>query len=78
MKPNGAGPSHVPRKELSMGSWEINSETLHEVFVPQSNVPNDTLLDDHDVSWEFVDHLAPPILFAQNHLFTKFNVLTAR
>nr|GEX81250.1 hypothetical protein [Tanacetum cinerariifolium] len=48
------------------------------------NVSNDTLLDDHDVSWEFIDHLAPPVLFAQiremdyHHLFTEFNVGTAR
>nr|GEV81909.1 hypothetical protein [Tanacetum cinerariifolium] len=29
------------------------------------NVLNDALLDDSDVSWEFVDHLAPPALFSQ-------------
>ncbi|GJW95084.1 hypothetical protein Tco_0174756 [Tanacetum coccineum] len=48
------------------------------------NVSNDSLLDDHDVSWEFINHLAPPVLFAQicemdyHHLFTEFNVRTAR
>ncbi|GKE29545.1 hypothetical protein Tco_1444929 [Tanacetum coccineum] len=26
-----AGSSYVPRKELSMGSWDINSKTLHEI-----------------------------------------------
>ncbi|GKC29051.1 hypothetical protein Tco_1036345, partial [Tanacetum coccineum] len=82
--PDVAGPSHLPRKELSMGSREINSETFHEVFVPQWNVPNDTLLDDHDISQEFIDHLDPLVLFAQiremdyHHLFTEFNVRTAR
>ncbi|GJV72590.1 hypothetical protein Tco_1492585 [Tanacetum coccineum] len=66
-----------------MGSRDINSETLHEVFVPQWNVSNDTLLDDHDISQEFIDYLAPPVLFAQiremdyHHLFTEFNVGTA-
>ncbi|GJU63912.1 hypothetical protein Tco_1245747 [Tanacetum coccineum] len=50
VRPDVAGSSHIPGKELSMGSWEINSETLYEVFVPQWNVSNDTLLDDHDVS----------------------------
>ncbi|GKA73757.1 hypothetical protein Tco_0780059 [Tanacetum coccineum] len=63
MKPDAAGSSHFP------GKW---------------NVSNDTLLDDHDVSQEFIDHLAPPVLFAQIHemdylhLFTEFNVGTAR
>ncbi|GKB12922.1 hypothetical protein Tco_0846845 [Tanacetum coccineum] len=84
VRPNAAGSSHIPGKELLMGSWDINSETLHKVFVPQWNVSNDTLLDDHDVSQEFINHLAPPVLFAQihkidyHHLFTKFNVGTAR
>ncbi|GJS06969.1 hypothetical protein Tco_0363765 [Tanacetum coccineum] len=84
VKPDVAGSSHVPEKELSMGSRDVNFETLHEVFVPQWNVSNDTLLDDHDVSREFIDHLAPPVLFAQiretdyHHLFMEFNVGTAR
>ncbi|GKB02696.1 hypothetical protein Tco_0830785, partial [Tanacetum coccineum] len=79
-----AGPSHLPGKELLLGSREINSENLHEVFVLHWNVHNDTLLDDHDISQEFIDHLAPPVLFAQicemdyHHLFTEFNVGTAR
>nr|GEW67197.1 hypothetical protein [Tanacetum cinerariifolium] len=53
-------------------------------FVPQRNVLNDSLLDDYDVSREFVDHLALPALSSQiremdyHHLFTKFNVGTAR
>ncbi|GKA58327.1 hypothetical protein Tco_0757515 [Tanacetum coccineum] len=48
------------------------------------NVSNETLLDNHDVSQEFIDHLAPPVLFSQicemdyHHLFTEFNVGTAR
>ncbi|GKB79767.1 hypothetical protein Tco_0946662 [Tanacetum coccineum] len=84
IKPDVAGPSYLPRKELSMESREINSETLHDVFVPQWNVPNDTLLDDHDVSQEFINHLTPLVLFAQiremnyHHFFTEFNVGTAR
>ncbi|GJR64913.1 hypothetical protein Tco_0010978 [Tanacetum coccineum] len=53
------------------------------VFVPQWNVLNNSLLDDSDVSREFVDHLAPPALFSQireidyHHLFTELNVRTA-
>ncbi|GKA86333.1 hypothetical protein Tco_0808044 [Tanacetum coccineum] len=67
-----------------MGSRELNSETLHQVFIPQWNVLNDSLLDDYDVSRGFVDHLAPPALFSQiheidyHHLFTEFNVGTTR
>ncbi|GJW66426.1 hypothetical protein Tco_0120850 [Tanacetum coccineum] len=84
MKPAPVGSSYVPGKELSIGSRDVNYETLHEVFVPQWNVSNDTLLDDHDVSREFIDHLAPPVLFAQiremdyHHMFMEFNVGTAR
>ncbi|GJR05535.1 hypothetical protein Tco_0528519 [Tanacetum coccineum] len=84
VKANTAGPSYSAKQDLSMCSRELNSETLHQVFVPQCNVLNDSLLDDYDVSREFVDHLAPPALFSQiremdyHHLFTEFNVGTAR
>ncbi|GJS00711.1 hypothetical protein Tco_0317219 [Tanacetum coccineum] len=60
VRPNAAGSSHITGKELSMGYRDINSETLHEVSVSQWNISNDTLLHDHDVSREFIDHLAPP------------------
>ncbi|GJU09974.1 gypsy type transposase, partial [Tanacetum coccineum] len=79
-----AGPSYSVKQDLLMGSQELNAETLHQVFVPQWNVLNDDLLDDYDVSREFIDHLAPPILFSQicemdyHHLFMEFNVGTAR
>ncbi|GKF70017.1 hypothetical protein Tco_0203074, partial [Tanacetum coccineum] len=78
-----AGPSYSAKQDLSMGSRELNSETLHQVFVSQWNVLNDSLMDDYDVSREFVDHLSPPALFSQihemdyHHLFTEFNVGTA-
>nr|GEV83715.1 hypothetical protein [Tanacetum cinerariifolium] len=81
---DAAGSFHVLRNELSMVYQDINFETLYEVFVPRWNVSNDTLLDDHDVFWEFINHLAPSVLFAQireidyHHLFTEFNVGTAR
>nr|GEX68184.1 transposase (putative), gypsy type [Tanacetum cinerariifolium] len=79
-----AGPFYSVKQDLSMGSQELNSETLHQVFVPQWNLLDDSLLDDYDVSCEFVDHLAPPALFFQihemnyHHLFTEFNVGTTR
>ncbi|GJU49118.1 hypothetical protein Tco_1218673 [Tanacetum coccineum] len=84
VKADAMGPSYSAKQDLSMGSLELNVETLHQVFVPLWNVLNDSLLDDSDVSREFVDHLAPPTLFSQicemdyHHLFTKFNVRTAR
>ncbi|GJS89908.1 hypothetical protein Tco_0772544 [Tanacetum coccineum] len=83
VRPNVAGPSHSAKQDLSMGSRELNTETLHQVFVPQWNVLNDSLLDDSYVSREFVDHLSPPTLFSQireieyHHLFTEFNIRTA-
>ncbi|GJW57334.1 hypothetical protein Tco_0104065, partial [Tanacetum coccineum] len=84
MKADVASPSYSAKQDLSMGSRELNAETLHQVFVLQWNVLNDSLLDDSDVSQEFVDHLAPPALFSQicemdyHHFFTEFNVGTAR
>ncbi|GJS69358.1 hypothetical protein Tco_0702199 [Tanacetum coccineum] len=83
-RPVTASTTQGPDKELSMGSREVDSKALHEIFVPQWNVLNDTLLDEHDISCEFIDHLAPPVLFSQirnmdyHHLFTEFNVGTAR
>ncbi|GJR33733.1 hypothetical protein Tco_1209417 [Tanacetum coccineum] len=84
VKPVVAGPSHLPGKELSLRSREVDSEHLHEVFIPRWNISNDALPDDLDTSREFVDHLAPPLLFSQirdmdyEQLFTEFNVGTAR
>ncbi|GJV04954.1 gypsy type transposase [Tanacetum coccineum] len=83
-RPVTASTAQRPGRELSMGSREVDSEALHETFVPRWNVPNDTLLDEHDISREFIDHLAPPVLFSQirnmdyHHLFIEFNVGTAR
>ncbi|GJX46361.1 hypothetical protein Tco_0271551 [Tanacetum coccineum] len=54
-----ASTTQRPGNELSMGSREVDSEALHETFVPRWNVPNYTLLDEHDISREFIDHLAP-------------------
>nr|GEV18592.1 zf-CCHC domain-containing protein/UBN2 domain-containing protein [Tanacetum cinerariifolium] len=68
----------------SVISHAVVPPTLHQVFVPQWNMLNDSILDDCDVSREFVDHLASSVLFYQiremdyHHLFTEFNVGTAR
>nr|GEV57191.1 transposase (putative), gypsy type [Tanacetum cinerariifolium] len=80
VRPDVAGSSHAPRKELSLGSREVNSESLHEVFVPQWSILNNSLLDSLDASREFIDHLAPQVLFAQirdmdyEELFIEFSV----
>nr|GEU90969.1 hypothetical protein [Tanacetum cinerariifolium] len=77
------GSSHLLGKELSIGSREVGSESLNEVFVPRWNIPNDSLLDNMDASREFIDHLAPPVLFAQirgmdyDELFMEFSFGTA-
>ncbi|GKB24366.1 hypothetical protein Tco_0863767 [Tanacetum coccineum] len=34
IKPDAAGPSHPPGKELSLGSREVDYENHHEVFIP--------------------------------------------
>nr|GEW52982.1 hypothetical protein [Tanacetum cinerariifolium] len=84
VKVDTAGPSYFAKKDLLMGSRELNSKTLHQVLVSQWNVLNDSLLYDYDASCKIVDHLAPPALFSQicemeyNHLFIEFNVGTAR
>ncbi|GJV63346.1 hypothetical protein Tco_1474174 [Tanacetum coccineum] len=84
LKPDVAGASQRPGKELSLGSREVDSAILQDVFVPRWNVPNDALLDDYDTSREFINHLAPPVLFSQiramdyHQLFTEYNVGTAR
>ncbi|GJU84706.1 hypothetical protein Tco_1292252 [Tanacetum coccineum] len=141
VKPDVAGPSHLPGKELSLGSREFGiSSLLHQVItaiadrirdngtsqskqnsqsssttfiyktliIPSfldscfisSTVSEDkramlrlefkicaldkNFSNDLDTSREFIDHLAPPVLFSQirdmdyEQLFTEFNVGTAR
>ncbi|GJR53737.1 hypothetical protein Tco_1404258 [Tanacetum coccineum] len=48
VRPDVAGPSYSVKQGLSMGSQELNTKTLHQVFVPQWNVLNNSLLDDSD------------------------------
>ncbi|GJT70909.1 hypothetical protein Tco_1030195 [Tanacetum coccineum] len=50
VKADTVGPSYSAKQDLSMGSRELKSETLRQVFVPQWNMLNDSLLDDYDVS----------------------------
>ncbi|GJT03704.1 hypothetical protein Tco_0838166 [Tanacetum coccineum] len=61
----------------------VHASMFHDSDFTEMNVFNDSLLDDFDVSCEFIDHLAPPALFSQiremeyHYLFTEFNVGTA-
>ncbi|GKA96211.1 hypothetical protein Tco_0818306 [Tanacetum coccineum] len=82
-KARRVGPSYSAQNKSNNGLVaSLYYETIHQVFVPQWNVLNDSLPDDYDVSREFVDHLDPPALFSQmremdyHHLFRKFNVGT--
>ncbi|GJR09259.1 hypothetical protein Tco_0791911 [Tanacetum coccineum] len=51
---------------------KLNAETLHQVFVPQWNVLNDSLLDDSAALFSQIREMD------YHHLFTEFNVGTAR
>nr|GEW13672.1 hypothetical protein [Tanacetum cinerariifolium] len=44
VKADTASPSYSAKQDISMGSRQLNSKTLHQVFVPQWNVLNDSLL----------------------------------
>nr|GEU90648.1 hypothetical protein [Tanacetum cinerariifolium] len=48
VKADTASPFYSAKQDISMGSRQLNSKTLHQVFVPQWNVLNDSLLDDYD------------------------------
>ncbi|GJT55170.1 hypothetical protein Tco_0990224 [Tanacetum coccineum] len=50
IRADAAGPSYSAKQDLLIGSRELNTETLHQVFVPQWNVLNNSLLDDFGVS----------------------------
>ncbi|GJS42665.1 putative reverse transcriptase domain-containing protein [Tanacetum coccineum] len=62
----------------------LDVSLLGDVIGEDDLVYNNTLLDDLDTSKEFIDHLAPPVLFTQirgmdyEQLFTKFNIGTTR
>ncbi|GKG33416.1 hypothetical protein Tco_0433575, partial [Tanacetum coccineum] len=82
------GPSHPAGTELSTDSFfvsqDVDSETLHQTYIPKWNVINDYALDDPDVCRGVIDHLAPLALFSQlrsmdyEQLFVEFNVGAAR
>ncbi|GKD95978.1 hypothetical protein Tco_1379875, partial [Tanacetum coccineum] len=63
---------------------DMDSETLHQTYVPKWNVTNNSALDDTDVCRGVVHHLAPSVLFSRLHnmeydqLLIEFNVRAAR
>ncbi|GJZ95227.1 hypothetical protein Tco_0667430 [Tanacetum coccineum] len=65
-------------------SQDLDSETLHNIYVPKWKVTNDSILDDSYVCRDLTDRLAPPALFSQlrsmdyDQLYTEFNVGAAR
>ncbi|GJW46499.1 hypothetical protein Tco_0078145, partial [Tanacetum coccineum] len=50
VKADAASPSYSAKQDLSMGSQELNAETLHQVFVPQWNIHE---MDYHHLFIEF-------------------------
>ncbi|GKF08163.1 hypothetical protein Tco_0042387, partial [Tanacetum coccineum] len=44
-------------------SQDVDSETLHHIYIPKWNVTNDSTLDDPDICHDVIDHLAPPTFF---------------
>ncbi|GJR79519.1 hypothetical protein Tco_0150304 [Tanacetum coccineum] len=86
--PDIIGPSYPTSTELSTYSFyvsqEMDSDTLHQTYVPKFNVTNDSALDDPDVCRSVIDHLAPHVLFSQlcsmdyDQLLVEFNVGAAR
>ncbi|GJR65351.1 hypothetical protein Tco_0011416 [Tanacetum coccineum] len=83
-----ADTSSIPVPRLSTDSFyvsqDMDSETLHQTYVPKWNVTNDFALDDPDVCRSVINHLAPPVLFSQlrimdyDQLLVKFNAGAAR
>nr|GEX40193.1 glutathione S-transferase [Tanacetum cinerariifolium] len=65
-------------------SQDLNSETLHNIYIPNRKVTNDSVLDDPYVCRDLTDRLAAHVLFSQlrsmdyDQLYTEFNVGAAR
>nr|GEW43909.1 hypothetical protein [Tanacetum cinerariifolium] len=86
--PAAAGPSQPSRNDISFESFyvslDMDSEALHQAYVPRWDVLNDSLLDDSNVCRSVVDQLAPPVFFSQprameyDQLLSEFNVGAAR
>ncbi|GKG12109.1 hypothetical protein Tco_0346346, partial [Tanacetum coccineum] len=51
-------------------SQDLDSKTLHNIYVPKWKVTNDSVLDDPYVCRDLTDRLAPPALFPNCVLWT--------
>nr|GEW35213.1 hypothetical protein [Tanacetum cinerariifolium] len=65
MKADVVGPTYSARQDLSMGSQELDAKILHQVFVPQWNVLNDSFLDDYDARDEEIENLKAQLLLKE-------------
>ncbi|GKB12551.1 hypothetical protein Tco_0846474 [Tanacetum coccineum] len=82
--PDVAGPFQPAGNNISSESFyvslDMDSETLHQTYVPKWDVLNESALDEPNVCRSLVDQLAPPVFFSQlramkyDQLFAKFNV----
>ncbi|GJV62789.1 hypothetical protein Tco_1473617, partial [Tanacetum coccineum] len=82
--PNVAGPSQMAGNDISSESFyvslDMDSETLHQTYVPKWDVMNESALDEPNVCCSLVDQRAPPVFFWQlrameyDQLFAEFNV----
>ncbi|GJV83077.1 hypothetical protein Tco_1522975 [Tanacetum coccineum] len=85
---NVASSSKLDEPATSLDSFyasqDLDSETLHRMYVPKWKVANDSLLDDPYVCRDLTDRLAPPAFCSQlraidyDQLYTEFNVGVAR
>ncbi|GKB05407.1 hypothetical protein Tco_0833602, partial [Tanacetum coccineum] len=79
-----AGPSQLAGNDISSESFyvslDMDSETLHQTYVPKSDVLNESALDEPNVCRSLVDQLAPLVFFSRlrameyDQLFAEFNV----
>ncbi|GJY95019.1 hypothetical protein Tco_0511380 [Tanacetum coccineum] len=56
---------HATLSDSFYASQDLDSETLHRIYVPKWKVTNDFVLDDPYVCRDLTDCLAPPTLFSQ-------------
>nr|GEW76832.1 hypothetical protein [Tanacetum cinerariifolium] len=83
-----AGPSQPAGNDISSESFYVSlnmdSKTLHQIYVLKWDVLNESVLDDSNACHSLVDQLAPPVFFSQlramkyDQLFTEFIVGAAR
>nr|GEU55828.1 hypothetical protein [Tanacetum cinerariifolium] len=74
----------VDSSDSFYASQDLDSDTLHHIYIPKWNVTNVSVLDDSYVYRDLTNRLAPPALFAQlramdyDQLYFEFNVRAAR